>query len=85
MIIIIIIIVVVPYFQKQPPEVSCKKGVLKKFANFIGKHSCSYTPVRRPILKNICERMILYFHYIELIINTTIITFTKIRKCNFIV
>ena len=28
----------VHYFQKQPPELFCKKGVLKKFANFIGKH-----------------------------------------------
>ena len=32
------LIVAVHYFQKQPPEVFCKKGVLKKFANFIGKH-----------------------------------------------
>ena len=26
--------------QKQPPEVFCKKGVLKNFANFTGKHLC---------------------------------------------
>ena len=26
--------------QKQPPEVFCKKGVLKNFAKFIGKHLC---------------------------------------------
>ena len=26
--------------QKQPPEVSYKKGVLKNFAKFIGKHLC---------------------------------------------
>ena len=26
--------------QKQPPEVFCKKGVLKNFANFTGKHPC---------------------------------------------
>ena len=33
------IIVPVHYFQKQPPEMFCKKrGVLKKFANFMGKH-----------------------------------------------
>ena len=25
---------------KQPPEVFCKKGVLKNFTNFTGKHSC---------------------------------------------
>ena len=25
-------------FQKQPPEVFCRKSVLKNFANFIGKH-----------------------------------------------
>ena len=27
--------------QKQPQEVFCKKGVLKTFANFTGKHLCS--------------------------------------------
>ena len=26
--------------QKQPPEVFCKKGVLKNFAKFKGKHLC---------------------------------------------
>ena len=26
--------------QKQPPEVFCKKGVLKNFAKFTGKHLC---------------------------------------------
>ena len=26
--------------QNQPPEVFCKKGVLKNFANFTGKHLC---------------------------------------------
>ena len=26
--------------QKQSPEVFCKKGVLKNFANFTGKHPC---------------------------------------------
>ena len=26
--------------QKQSPEVLCKKGVLKNFANFTGKHPC---------------------------------------------
>ena len=28
----------VQYVQKQPPEVFFKKGVLKYFANFTGKH-----------------------------------------------
>ena len=27
-------------FQKQSPEVFCKKGVFKIFANFTGKHKC---------------------------------------------
>ena len=27
-------------FQKQPPKVFCKKGVLKNFAHFTGKHLC---------------------------------------------
>ena len=26
--------------QKQPPEVFCKKGILKNFANFTGKQLC---------------------------------------------
>ena len=26
--------------QKQPPEVFCKKGALKNFANFTGKQLC---------------------------------------------
>ena len=29
------------FVQKQPPQVFCKKGVLKKFANFTGKNLCS--------------------------------------------
>ena len=27
--------------QKQPPEVFCKKGVLRNFAKFTGKHNLS--------------------------------------------
>ena len=26
--------------QKQPPDVFCKKGVLRNFAKFTGKHLC---------------------------------------------
>ena len=26
--------------QKQPPEVFCKKGILRNFAKFTGKHMC---------------------------------------------
>ena len=28
------------FFQKQPPELFYKKGLLKKFRKFIGKHLC---------------------------------------------
>ena len=28
------------HLQKQPPELFCKKSVLKNFANFVGKHLC---------------------------------------------
>ena len=28
------------YHQKQPPEVLCKKGILRNFATFTGKHLC---------------------------------------------
>ena len=27
-------------FQKQPPEVFCKKGILRNFAKFTGEHPC---------------------------------------------
>ena len=27
-------------YEKQPPEVLCKKGVLRNFAKFTGKHLC---------------------------------------------
>ena len=33
-------IVTVAYLKKQPPEAFCKKGALKNFANFTGKHLC---------------------------------------------
>ena len=26
------------FIEKKPPEVFCKKGILKNFANFTGKH-----------------------------------------------
>ena len=28
------------YFQKQPPDVFCRKGCSKNFPNFTGKHLC---------------------------------------------
>ena len=28
------------FLQKQPPEVFCKKDVLRNFAKFTGKHLC---------------------------------------------
>ena len=72
--------------QKQPPEVFCKKRVLKNFANFPGKHlqslfnkvtglkacisikkrlqhRCFFAKFAKfsktPILKNMCERLLL--------------------------
>ena len=30
----------VKYLEKQPPEVFCRKGVLRNFAKFTGKHPC---------------------------------------------
>ena len=32
--------VVMIYCQKQPPEVFCKKGIIRIFAKFTGKHLC---------------------------------------------
>ena len=49
--------------QKQPPAVFSKKGVLNYFGNFTGKHLCFPVKfpkcLRAPILKNICERLLL--------------------------
>ena len=36
------------YLQKQPPEVFCKKGVLRNFAKFTGKHLCQSLFFSRP-------------------------------------
>ena len=57
------------YCQKQPPEQRCsvKKGGLKKFVNFIGKHLCCLESLfnkvtgLKPILKNICKRLLLHY------------------------
>ena len=48
--------------QKQPPEVFCKKGVLKNVANFTGKHLhwSLYIIKLQVILKNICEWLLLW-------------------------
>ena len=50
--------------QTQPQELFCKKGVLKIFANFTGKHLCwchvkSVKFLSAPILNKICERLLL--------------------------
>ena len=41
----------------------CKENVLKNFANFTGKHLCFSAKFGKflgtPILKNICERLLL--------------------------
>ena len=34
------IFVTVAYLKKQQPEVICKKGAIKNFANFTGNHPC---------------------------------------------
>ena len=62
-------------FKKQPPEVFCKKGVLKNFANLTKRlQACNFIKkriqnrcflvkfakfLRTPILKNMCERLLL--------------------------
>ena len=55
------------YCQKQPSEQRCcvKKGVFKDFVNFVGKHLCWSLFLNKvsgltPILKNICQRLLLY-------------------------
>ena len=53
--------------QKQPPENFCKKAVFKNFEIFTAKHLCwrlflIHNIVKfliEPILKNICERLLL--------------------------
>ena len=62
--------------QKQPPEVFCKKAVLKDFAIFTGKHLCwilfliklPFTCLLiKTILKNIYKRLLLQTEKKELI------------------
>ena len=54
------------YSQKPPAGWSCyvKKGVLKNFINFIGKHMCwslfNKVAGLTPILKNICQQLLLH-------------------------
>ena len=46
--------------QKPPPEVFCKKGVLRNFAEFTGKHLCqSLFFIKLPILRNLEEQLFL--------------------------
>ena len=53
--------------QKQPLEKFCKKAILKNFAIFTGKHLRrrlfliqNFAKLfRAPILKNVCERLLL--------------------------
>ena len=68
----------VHYFQKQPPEVFCKKMCSLKVCKYYRKipvlesvfklkHRCFPVKfakfLRIPIFKNICERLLLYLHY----------------------
>ena len=49
-------------FQKQLPEVLCKKGVLKNLRNFTGAHlrfPVKFRKLLRALLKNISERGLL--------------------------
>ena len=54
--------------QQQPPEKFCEKAVLKDFVIFTGKHLRWVLSLiqniaeffRAPILKNICERLLMF-------------------------
>ena len=49
------------YFQKQPPEVFCKKGVLKIFLKFTRKQKQFVKFLRKALLQDTSGRLILYF------------------------
>ena len=49
------------YFQKQPPEVFCKKGVLKIFPKFTRKQKQFVKFLRKALLQDTSGRLILYF------------------------
>ena len=43
------------YYQKQPPKVFCKKGVLNIFANFTEKHLCWCLSLMKVFFCKICK------------------------------
>ena len=49
------------YFQKQPPAVFCKKGVIKIFPKFTRKHKQFAKFLRKAFLQDTSGRLILYF------------------------
>ena len=75
------------FVQNQPPEVFCKKGVFKKFANFTRKHPCwnlfsiklrvFWFPVkfakflRTSIANNIYEKLLLFVSPQDTIVNSS--------------
>ena len=42
-------------FQKKPQEVFCKKGVLKNFSNFTGKHLKVYNFIKKRLQHRCCR------------------------------
>ena len=75
------------FVQNQPPEVFCKQGVFKKFANFTRKHPCwnlfsiklrvFWFPVkfakflRTSIANNIYEKLLLFVSPQDTIVNSS--------------
>ena len=49
-----------PSFQKHPPEVFCRKGVLRNFAKFAGKHLCQSLFLIRFIEKETLAQVFYY-------------------------
>ena len=44
-------------FQKQPPEVFCKRGVLRNFTKFTGKHLCQSLFFNKVAGKHLCQSL----------------------------
>ena len=65
--------------QKQPPEVLCKKGVLRSFATFTGKHLCQglfFNKVEKPF-QNTSGRLLPKF-VLNLKVNTKKVSIKKL-------
>ena len=66
--------------EKQPPEVFCKKGVFKNFANFRGKHLCWSRFWKKQPLEVFCRKVVLKIFQGKHFVGVSLIKFVKTCK-----